>query len=117
MNEIILTALEELNNIFFIESSSSGSKKNTLDDNVKSNSDNVLNLEEDFNKINLNNFEFVKNPDNYIKNKVYDELKLKVKEFFESEKCSYHFNCCFEQIGYEQFLTCQVEFESLDKKM
>ena len=33
----------------------------------------------DFNEIHLSNFEFVENSDNYIEDKVYDDLKLKIK--------------------------------------
>jgi len=102
-NETILAALEELNNTFFIENSSSESEKNTSDDDVASNSDNILNFEENFSKISLNDFEFVENSDNYIEDKVYDELKLKVREFFESGKCTCRSNC-FESISYERFL-------------
>ncbi|GET00086.1 hypothetical protein GLOIN_2v1769618 [Rhizophagus clarus] len=41
------------------------------------------------NNSNLNDFEFEEVPDNYIEDKIYNNLKLKVKEFFKKEKCSY----------------------------
>ncbi|CAG8567078.1 33_t:CDS:1, partial [Scutellospora calospora] len=66
----------------------------------------------------LSEFEFVDSSDNYIEDKIYDELKLEVKKFFEKEKCSCRSKQpCFNQIGYDQFLARQVEFESLDKKI
>ena len=37
---------------------------------------------------------------NYIEDKIYDDLKLKVKEYFEKGKCLYD-SKCFEKIGYE----------------
>src|ERR1044072_1672520 len=115
-NKTILEALEELNNNFFIEISSSESEKNTSDDD-----ENVLIVSEDENferldEIHLINFEFVENSDNYIEDKVYEDLKLKVKELFKSGKCSCHPKC-YEKIGYERFLERRMEFESLDKKM
>ncbi|CAG8804820.1 2670_t:CDS:2, partial [Gigaspora margarita] len=57
-------------------------------------------------------------PDNYIEDKIYDELKLTVQKFFEKGKCSCHSKqSCFEQIGYEKFLARWAEFESLNKNM
>ena len=38
----------------------------------------------------LDNFEFEKNSNSYIKDKVYDQLRLKVNEFFKKEKYLYH---------------------------
>ena len=69
-NETISSALAELNNIFFIENSSSESEKNMSEDE-----ENVLVISDDenfenLNEINLNNFEFVENSDNYIEDKV-----------------------------------------------
>jgi Asp-tRNA(Asn)/Glu-tRNA(Gln) amidotransferase B subunit len=101
-NETISASLEELNNIFFIEISSSESEKNMLEDDenmlITSDDENFKNLNE-INE-NLNNFEFVENSDNYIEDKVYDNLKLKVKEFFKNGKCSCKTKC-YEKIGYE----------------
>ncbi|GBB96763.1 hypothetical protein RclHR1_28290001 [Rhizophagus clarus] len=119
-NKIILFVLEELNNIFFIENSSSESEKNTSDNDenvsVISDDENFENL----NEIQLNNLEFVKktdeNPDNYIEDKIYDDLKLKVNEFFKNRKYLCYSKCC-EKISYERFLKYRVEFESLDKKI
>jgi hypothetical protein len=62
----------------------------------------------------LSNFEFVENHDNFVE--VYNEVKLKVEECFKSGKCSCSSNC-YEKIGYERFLTRQIEFESLNKNM
>ncbi|CAG8845479.1 36007_t:CDS:2, partial [Gigaspora margarita] len=56
------------------------------------------------------------NSNNYIEDKVYDDLKLKVKELFKKGKCT----CCskcLEKIGYERFLAHRIEFESLDKNI
>src|SRR4051812_42651160 len=113
-NKSILSALEELDNTFFNEYSSSDDEKNNSDSEVSSNSDDIEELRENFNAMHLNNFEFVENSDNYIEDKIYDDLKLKVKEFFEKGKCSCN-SKCFEKIGYERFLAHRVEFESLDK--
>ena len=115
-NETISAALAELNDIFFIENSSSESEKNGSEDEgnvlIISDDENFENL----NEIDLSNFEFVENSDNYIEDKVYDDLKLKVKEFFKNGKCSCN-SKCYEKIGYKQFLESRVGFESLDKKM
>ena len=64
----------------------------------------------------LSNFEFVKNSDNFIKDEVYDNLKLKVREIFNNNKCLCNFNY-FEKIDYEQFFTHHVECEGLNKNM
>ncbi|GES76447.1 hypothetical protein GLOIN_2v1838883 [Rhizophagus clarus] len=97
-NENILAAITELENIFFIKNSSSDNKKSTSDNEEvevsSNNSNDIENLEENFKKMRLNNFEFTENNDNYIKDKVYDD-----------------------KIGYEQFLTHWLEFECLDKNM
>ena len=84
-NETILTALKELNNTFFIENSNSESKKSILNNYTSDSNNNIKNLETNFNKIYLNNFEFVKNPDNYIEDKIYNDLKLKIKNFLKKE--------------------------------
>jgi hypothetical protein len=117
-NETISTALEEINNFFFNENSSFESEKNMSENEgnvlIVSDDENFENL--DVNKINLNNFEFVENSDNYIEDKVYDNLKLKVKKFFESGKCLCEVKC-YEKVGYERFVERRAGFESLDKKM
>jgi hypothetical protein len=64
----------------------------------------------------LSNFEFVKNPDSFIEDEVYNEVKSKVEECFKSGKCSCNSNC-YEKIGYERFFTRRIEFESLNKNM
>ena len=119
-NENILSALEELNNTFFIENDSSSDEKNVSDNEVNPNfddiEDDIQSIVENFNEMHLNNYEFVENSDSYIKDKVYDDMKLKVKEFFDKGKCSCN-SKCFEKIGYERFLTRRIEFESLDKSM
>ncbi|RGB23282.1 hypothetical protein C1646_774745 [Rhizophagus diaphanus] len=116
-NETLSAALAELNDIFFIENSSSESEKNMSENkgNVLVISDNKT-FNENLNEIDLNNYEFVENSDNYIEDKVYDDLKLKVKEFFKNGKCLCNPKC-FEKIGYEWFLEYRAGFESLDKKM
>ena len=119
-NENILATLEELDNIFFIENSSSNSKKSVSNSEIISNSDNIDDAKENFidnfNEMHLSNFEFVENSDNFIKDEVYDNLKLKVREIFNNNKCLYNFNC-FEKIGYEQFFIHYIEFEGLNKNM
>ncbi|PKY56564.1 hypothetical protein RhiirA4_428334 [Rhizophagus irregularis] len=106
-NENILSALAELNDIFFIENNSSSDEKSVLNNEVISNFSNVeedtYNFDKNFNEIHLNSHEFVENNDSYIENKVYDDIKLKVKEFFDKGKCSYNPKC-FKKIGYERFL-------------
>ena len=116
-NKSILSALAELDDTFFIENSSSDDEKNISDSEASFNSDDIEQLRENFNEMHLNNFEFVENSDNYIEDKIYDNLKLKVREFFEKGKCTCrnYNDKCFEKIGYERFLARQVEFESLDK--
>jgi hypothetical protein len=46
------------------------------------NDNDINNFNEDFNEMHLSNFEFVENPNNFIKDEVYNELKLKVEEIF-----------------------------------
>ena len=119
-NENILSALEELNSTFFIENNSSSDEKNVSDNEVNPKFDDVedgtQSLVENFNEMHLNNYEFVENFDSYIEDKVYNDIKLKVKEFFDKGKCSCN-SKYFEKIGYERFLTHQTEFESLNKNM
>jgi hypothetical protein len=113
-NKDILSALAELNDTYLIENLSSNSENSASDSKVISNSDDIENFEENFKEIHLNNFEFVENSDNYIEDKIYDNLKLKVKEYFEKGKCLCKYKY-FEKIGHEQFLARRVEFESLNK--
>ncbi|PKY62569.1 hypothetical protein RhiirA4_527648, partial [Rhizophagus irregularis] len=119
-NENILSALAELNDTFFIENNSSSDEKSVSDNEVISNfsdiEEDTQNLDENFNEMHLNSHEFVENNDSYIEDKVYDDIKLKVKEFFDKGKCSCNPKC-FEKIGYERFLTRRMEFEGLNKNM
>ncbi|RIA92417.1 hypothetical protein C1645_820769, partial [Glomus cerebriforme] len=89
-----------------------------LDNEVVPNFNNIENdtqgFVENFNEMYLNNLEFVKNSDSYIEDKVYNNIKLKVKKFFDKGKCTCN-SKYFEKIGYERFLTCQMEFEGLNK--
>ena len=121
-NKNILSALEELDDTFFIENLDSDDEKNVLnssDNKVIPNSDDDIEvLEENFNEMHLSNFEFVENSDNFIEDEIFDELKLEIKKFFEEGKYSY---CSkqqpyFEQIGYKRFLIWHSEFKGLDKK-
>lgn len=116
-NKTISTALEELENTFFIESSSSESEKNIPDDHEIISDEEIMSLNKNFENLQLSNFEFAENSDNYIEDNIYDNLKLKVKEAFEKGKCLCHPTNCFEKIGYERFLARRAEFESLDKTM
>ncbi|PKK70580.1 hypothetical protein RhiirC2_866099 [Rhizophagus irregularis] len=119
-NENILSALAELNNTFFIENDSSSDEKSISDNeiipNVNDIEDDTQSLVENFNEMHLNNFEFMENSDSYIEDKVYVDIKLKVKEFFDKGKCTCN-SKCFEKIGYERFLTRRIEFEALNKDM
>lgn len=81
-NETILTALEELENTFFIENSGSESEKNLTDDDENTSDDEIAPINENFENFNLNNLEFEENPDNYIDDKVYNDIKLKVEKVF-----------------------------------
>src|SRR3954463_14862976 len=95
-NNTILFALEELENTFFIENSGCESEKNTTDDNENNENifdEEITSINENFENLHLNNFEFIENTDNYIEDKVYDDLKLKVKKVFKSEKCLCNSNC------------------------
>ncbi|RGB37405.1 hypothetical protein C1646_756931 [Rhizophagus diaphanus] len=74
-----------------------GNSEDEKDSNIIPNNNDDDEITSDFdNNSNLNNFEFEEIPDNYIEDKIYHNLKLKVKEFFKKEKS---------------------EFESLDKNM
>ena len=115
-NKTILAALKELENTFFIESSSSESEKNVSDDHEIISDEEIASINKNFENLQLSNFEFTENSDSYIEDNVYDDLKLKVKEVFEKGECLCNSNC-FEKIGYERFLARRVEFESLDKNM
>ncbi|GES99427.1 hypothetical protein GLOIN_2v1769618 [Rhizophagus clarus] len=91
-NENILATITELKNIFFIENSSFDDEKSTPDKeevevSSNSNSNDIENLKENFKEMHLNNFKFIENNDNYIKDKVYDDVKLKVKKFFDKFEC------------------------------
>ncbi|CAG8739143.1 14541_t:CDS:1, partial [Dentiscutata heterogama] len=56
--------------------SSSESELIISDNEIKSESDNDKGFDSS-NKIYLNSFEYIDNPDNYIEDKAYDDLKLK----------------------------------------
>ncbi|RIA79589.1 hypothetical protein C1645_840332 [Glomus cerebriforme] len=96
-NENILATLEEVDNIFFVENLSSDSKENisdseetTSDSSNHEDNNDIDNLNENFNEMHLITLNF--------------------------GKCSCSPNC-YEKIGYEQFLACRMEFESLNKNM
>ncbi|CAG8455593.1 9643_t:CDS:2 [Cetraspora pellucida] len=89
-NDVILTALEDLENMFFVESSDY-EESNSISDN--DDNEEVLDISDDINLDRLNEFEFVEASNNYIEDKIYNNLKL------------------------IWFLVCRVGFESLDKTM
>ncbi|RIA90814.1 hypothetical protein C1645_769005, partial [Glomus cerebriforme] len=72
-----------------------------------------MSINKNFENLHLNNFEFIENTDNYIENKVYDDLKLKVKKVFKNGKCSCNSNC-FEKIG--QLIAFQKDKEITKNK-
>jgi hypothetical protein len=113
-NKTIGAALEELENMFFIENSTSESEKNILDNHEIISDEEITSINKTFENLQLSNFEFAENSNNYIEDNVHDDLKLKVKEVFEKGKCLCHPNC-FKKIGYERFLARRAEFKSLDK--
>ncbi|KAF0439679.1 chaperonin: PROVISIONAL [Gigaspora margarita] len=80
-NEVILAALKDLENTFFIEHSDS--EENSESDN--DNNEEILDIDDDINLDRLNKFEFVEIPENYLEDKVYDDLKVTVKKFFEKK--------------------------------
>ncbi|CAG8835718.1 20457_t:CDS:2, partial [Cetraspora pellucida] len=115
INEIIVTALKDLDNTFFVEclDSEDDEESNSLAD-IEA----ITDSDDDIPRSKLNEFIFVDVPNNYIEDKIYDDLKLEVQNFFEKGTCSCHSKqSCFKQIGYEKFLARQVAFESLDKSM
>jgi len=118
-NKTILAALEDLDNTFFNEYLYS---KDEEESNFTLNNDNNSDLIDLLLKLadtHLDNFEFEENPNSYVKDKVYNQVKLKVIKFFKKEKCTCCSSSqpCFMKISYEQFLARQIKFESLDKKM
>ncbi|GBC06484.1 hypothetical protein RclHR1_06880001 [Rhizophagus clarus] len=118
-NTTVLAALEDLNNTFFAEYSNSEDENDEKEPSfIPDNDDNKVILDNNDNS-HLNDFEFKENSDSYIEDKIYNDIKLKVKEFFLKKKCSYRNSDqpCFTKIGYERFLACQAEFEGLDKQI
>ncbi|CAG8572773.1 8733_t:CDS:2, partial [Scutellospora calospora] len=116
-NNDISTALAELNDIFFVEDSSSESELIILDNEIKSESDNDKSFNSS-NKIYLNSFEYIDNPNNYIKDKAYDDLKLKLMAFQKDENMKkvtatnrkyLQFNYCFNN----SLLVCCTIYEAL----
>ncbi|PKC17578.1 hypothetical protein RhiirA5_346049, partial [Rhizophagus irregularis] len=106
----------ELNNTFFIENDSSSDEKSISDNeiipNVNDIEDDTQSLVENFNEMHLNNFEFMENSDSYIEDKVYVDIKLKVKDFFDKGKCTCN-SKCFEKIGYESTPICRSTYQAL----
>ncbi|RIB25065.1 hypothetical protein C2G38_2166867 [Gigaspora rosea] len=115
VNEVILSALKDLEDTFFADySDSEGEESNSVLDDESISDDDFPDIP--LNK--LNEFNFVDVPDNYIEDKIYDDLKLKIKKFFDKGQCSCRSKqSCFEKIGYEKFLARRAEFESLEKNM
>ncbi|RIA79243.1 hypothetical protein C1645_841180 [Glomus cerebriforme] len=62
-NKTILNALEDLNKLFFVEDSNSENEQE-----INFAPDEVEEISEVNNNIHLDRFEFIKTPDNYIKN-------------------------------------------------
>ncbi|CAG8578061.1 5101_t:CDS:1 [Scutellospora calospora] len=115
LNKIIIDTLKNLDNTFFVECLDSESDE---EPNILLDIESISNNNDEIPISILNEFSFVDILDNYIEDKIYDELKLKVQQFFEKNECSYYSKLsCFRQIGYEKFLARQVEFESLDKNI
>ncbi|KAF0498701.1 protein lava lamp-like: PROVISIONAL [Gigaspora margarita] len=102
-NNDISMALAELDDTFFVENSSSESDQNISDNEIKSESDNDKNFDDNSNTTYLSNFEYIDNSNNYIEDRVYDDLKLNVRELFKKGKCTCR-SKCLEKIGYEWFL-------------
>ncbi|CAG8488680.1 250_t:CDS:2 [Dentiscutata heterogama] len=75
-NNDILMALAELDDIFFVKNSSSESDQNISDDKIKFKSNDNKNFNDNSNTTYLSNFEYIDNPNNYIEDKVYDDLKI-----------------------------------------
>ncbi|CAG8467770.1 hypothetical protein C2G38_2149154 [Gigaspora rosea] len=100
INKDILAALKDLDNTFFVDylDSEDEESNSVLDNESISDEDIPLNK--------LNEFSFVDIPDNFIEDKIYDDLKLKIKKFFDKGQCSSRSKqSCFEKIGYEKFLS------------
>ncbi|CAG8521290.1 24211_t:CDS:1, partial [Cetraspora pellucida] len=113
INKAILASLKDLDSTFFVEYSDSKDE-----DEFKSISNDELESDNDIPSNKLNEFKFIDVPNSYIEDKIYDDLKSKVKQFFEKRKYLYYSKqSCFSQIGYEKFLAHWAEFESLDKNM
>ncbi|CAG8619725.1 7942_t:CDS:1, partial [Scutellospora calospora] len=74
-NKVIVAALEDLDNTFYSEylDSKSDEESNSLSDNEP-----LSDINNNIPLNNLNEFDFVDLPDNYIEDKIYDELKLKI---------------------------------------
>ncbi|RHZ62048.1 hypothetical protein Glove_344g61 [Diversispora epigaea] len=101
----------KLNDIFFITNSSSESEKSNSDIEFSSDTDDDTEIQKKFNNL--------ENSNNYVEDKVYNNVKQKIDKFFKTGKCVYFKNklqSCFERIGYEWFLVRRMEFESLEKK-
>ncbi|CAG8497290.1 9232_t:CDS:2, partial [Scutellospora calospora] len=115
INEVILSELKNLDDTFFANySDSEGEESNSVLDDESISDDDFPDIP--LNK--LNEFNFVDVPDNYIEDKIYDDLKLKIKKFFDKGQCSCRSKqSCFEKIGYKKFLARRAEFESLEKNM
>jgi len=64
------------------------SEKSLSDNYIFNFNSDIESLETNFNKIHLNNFKFVKNLNNCIEDKIYDNLKSKVKNFLKKENIS-----------------------------
>ncbi|CAG8534288.1 18107_t:CDS:2 [Gigaspora rosea] len=80
VNEVILSALKDLEDTFFADySDSEGEESNSVLDDESISDDDFPDIP--LNK--LNEFNFVDVPDNYIEDKIYDDLKLKIKKFFD----------------------------------
>ena len=96
--ETVIVALEELENTYFIENSSSESENNSTNGDENTSDDEIISINENFN---INSFEFVNNSNSYyIDDKIYNNLKLKVGKVFENAKYLYQSNC-FEKIDFK----------------
>ncbi|CAB5374740.1 unnamed protein product [Rhizophagus irregularis] len=77
--QIIRATLEELENTFFIENSSSEVKR------IYRIIMEIASINRNFENLQLSNFKFANNSNNCVEDNIYDDLKLKVKEIFEKE--------------------------------
>ncbi|RIA98898.1 hypothetical protein C1645_731256 [Glomus cerebriforme] len=86
-NKIILAVLKDLDNTFFNEYLySKDEEKSSLTLNNDNNLD-LIDLSLKLANTRLDNFKFEENPNSYVKNKVYDQLKLKTyKEKYEKKR-------------------------------